>query len=197
MLHFEIRSRHTRTFTHKFPQQTYTAITQPFAAPLPPTFLIAFMQQDGEVYQRFLRRNPAAIDLDLANELHPAATTPHHQTFYYDGPTHLSYTRPSRIWETWYCATPPGKYLKSCTTFLPDLKNAKKHTPRTVVKKDPVKGRSLFAVDDIPAGNFVGSEDAVWNMHLDRIEWQALNEFVDMFPDAKMYAQLRDLFLVR
>jgi hypothetical protein len=100
-----------------------------------------------------------------------------------------------RVWENWYCNAPPGKDVPICTTVLPDWFDASYHHFSTEVRDDPVKGRSLYAAEDIPKGHFVLSSDAGLSLHLDAYQWEALNKFIDDFPHAVMYQQLRDFIL--
>jgi hypothetical protein len=100
-----------------------------------------------------------------------------------------------RVWENWYCNAPPGKDVPICTTVLPDWFDASYHHFSTEVRDDPFKGRSLYSADDIPKGHFVLSSDASLSLHLDSYQWEALNKFIDDFPDAVMYQQLRDFIL--
>jgi len=178
--------------------ESATLYDEPFSAPFMTSFVVAFeLDKYGEdpSYDRFYRKNFAAIDLDIAERLHPAALHPSMSLKLYDGPTHILYTRPSRAWETWYCNQPLYKDLKPCTTFLPNLFDFSRHHSKTEVRRDPIKGRSLFTLEDIPSGHFFLLEDAVWNLKLDAREWKALNKFIADFPDAKMYSDLRDFFL--
>ncbi len=74
--------------------------------------------------------------------------------------------------------------------------NASNHGFRTEVVRDPIKGRSLHAAEDIPKGAFVLGDDTHMHLHIDSHQWEALNDFVKEFPDAKLYKELRDFFLI-
>jgi SET domain-containing protein len=63
------------------------------------------------------------------------------------------------------------------------------------VKKIPVKGRTLFATENIPKGHFVQPNDAAVSMRIDRIQWEALNKFISDFPEADQFRELRDFYL--
>jgi hypothetical protein len=140
-----------------------------------------------------VRKTPAAIDIDIVAKI---ITTKGHDTptMVYDGPTHLRYGTPSKNWEHWYCHTAPGKDLDSCKLFLPNWMNFTYHHSNTEVRRDHVKGRGLFAAENIPAGHFVLPEDAAFALRMDTYQWDALNEFLKTFPDATMYKQLQDFF---
>merc|ERR1712232_369214 len=129
------------------------------------------------------------IDKDIINRFSLQSTPP---TLIYDGPTHLNYARPSRDWENWYCSSGPGKNLSVCDDFLSKWYNRTFHVSQTEVKHVPVKGRSLHAGELVPKGSFVLSDDSAMSLHIDQFQWEALNEFVDMFPDAVMYKNFRD-----
>ena len=58
-----------------------------------------------------------------------------------------------------------------------------------------MKGRSLFAAEDIPKGHFVGLSDAANSLFMDTAEWKSLNEFADKYPSAAMYRGLVDFIL--
>ena len=109
--------------------------------------------------------------------------------------THRQYTTMSRAWEHWYCKSLPGRNLPICHTFLKQWFNADNHFYATEVRQHPIKGRALFATEDCPAGHFVLPHDAGLNIRVDSQQWIALNKFVDDFPEAEMYTQLRDFFI--
>jgi hypothetical protein len=132
------------------------------------------------------------IEVEMIHKLEPVGGTP---TLVYDGSTHAGYQRTSRAWQNWFCSTFPGKKLASCATFLESWHDPEKHHFKTEVRKDPVKGRSLHALEDIPAGHFILSDDAAMSMRLDAQQWHALRSFVETFPDAEMYKGLRDFFV--
>lgn len=113
----------------------------------------------------------------------------------YDGPTHVGYQTPSKAWQNWYCTSPLGKSMYICSTFFTDWYDASKHYYRTEVRKHPVKGRALYALEDAPAGTFILPDDAASGLRIDFANWEELNEFIAMFPDAEMYQQLKDFFI--
>ena len=55
-----------------------------------------------------------------------------------------------------------------------------------------MKGRSRVAVEDIPKGYFVLPDDPSSGLRIDHDQWEALNEFIDQFPDAEIYRKVRD-----
>ena len=174
--------------------QVATVYDEPLAAPLASTFLVFFVDQEATSYASFVRINSPAIETDLIAKLHTnIAVLP---TLIYDGMTHRSYNTMSRAWEHWYCKTLPGRNLPICNSFLERWYNANNHFYGAEVRQDPVKGRSLVAVQDCPAGSFVLPHDAGLSMRLDRQQWLALNKFVKDFPEADMYKQLRDFVLI-
>ena len=142
-----------------------------------------------------MRRNAPAIDVDLVNRLRPEISKRGYPTIVYDGPTHLNYLMISRAWEHWYCQTIPGRNLPICETFLPKWFNSSYHFYSTEVKRDLQKGRSLIATEDIPNGHFVLPHDAALGIRIERDKWEALNKFVQDFPDAEMFRQFRDFVL--
>jgi len=166
-----------------------TVYDEPIASPLDTAFFICFLYDDSVSYQRFFRSTSSQIDKDLINRLSPQSTPP---TVIYDGPTHLRFARPSRDWENWYCSTGPGKSMSICNEFLGKWYNKSFHISQTEVKHVPVKGRSLYAGQYIPKGSFILSDDPGMSLHIDQLQWDVLNNFLDMFPDATMYKNFRD-----
>ena len=83
----------------------------------------------------------------------------------------------------------------ACETFLQNLYDPVQHEGLTEVKRDAVKGRGLYAANDIAKGAFINADDTHLNLHIHRYQWEALNQFVEDYPDAHMYRQLRDFFL--
>lgn len=126
------------------------------------------------------------------NRLRPVISNRGHPTVVYDGPTHLNYLMISRAWEHWYCQTILGRDLPICKDFLPKWFDPGYHFNNAEVRIDPKKGRSLFTREDIPKGHFVLPQDAALGIRVERDQWEALNEFVEMFPDADMFRQFRD-----
>ena len=148
---------------------------------------------DSQVRGKFIRTNVPAIEIDIVEHFHHTKGGP--LTIIYDGATHAGYQRPSKVWQNWRCKTPPGNQLYECTTFLQDWYNRENHFYKTEVRKDLVKGRSLIAVEAIPKGSFVLPDDAASAMRIDNDQWTALNKFVERFPDADLYRQVRDFFV--
>lgn len=172
-----------------------TVYDEPMAAPLDTSFIVTFFA-DNRTFCRFGRKIAASIDLDIASRFVPSAKSPPDMpTVIYDGPTHSGYMTPSRAWERWYCHTSPGKNLPVCQHFLRDWFDSSRHHYKTEVRRDPIKGRALYAAEDIPAGHFVLADDAVMSLRLDQQQWDGLTKFVEDFPDALMYKQLRDFFV--
>lgn len=162
------------------------------AKPLASSFLIFFPSDESEVLELYLQTNPPAIEIAMVEQMHVmiGGDPP---TLVYDGATHGSYQHPSRAWQDWYCQTPPGKDLHACHSFLPhDWYDPTKHHYSTEVRKDPIKGRSLFSLAAIPQGHFVLPDDAATALWIDPRRWELLNDFSQDFPDATMYRQLRD-----
>jgi len=118
----------------------------------------------------------------------------HLPTRHYDGSTHANYLIPSRAWENWYCESNLGNKAKACKEFLNNFYDPIMHQAETEVRRDPVKGRGLYAVNDIPKGAFINADDSHLNLHIHRYQWNELNRFVEEYPDAQMYSQLRDFF---
>jgi len=159
------------------------------AHPLSSTFVALFVDRGGS-YARFVRKNSPMIDDDMVSRLRPSAST-----VVYDGPTHKGYMIPSRVWQNHYCKTIPGRNLPICQSFVHDLMDASFHHHNLDVRKDPVKGRTLYAAEDIPKGHFINPQDASLSWRIEQDQWQALNKFVEDFPEADMYRQLLDFIL--
>lgn len=163
------------------------------AAPFDTTFIVAFCGDEfSEIYERFVRSTHMSIDLDIVNLFHKQKGLP---TQYYDGPTHTSYLNPSRVWEAWYCQSKYGGRDNNMCGFLSNFYDPSMHTAQTIVKRDPVKGRGLYAANDIVEGSFLNPDDSHLNLHIHRYQWKALNQFIEDYPDAHMYRQLRDFYL--
>lgn len=165
---------------------------EPLARPLASSFITLF-PQDSDTIPTYLQTNAPAIEIAIVKQLHPM-TTGGPPTLVYDGATHASYHTPSRAWQNWYCHTSPGKDLHVCNSFLNDWYNPEKHHYQAEVRKDAVKGRSLHALEDVPVGHFLVPDDAAMVLRIDTQRWSMLNEFVERFPDADMYRQIRDFF---
>lgn len=163
---------------------------EPLAKPLSSTFVAFFYSEERESYARFIRKNSPMIDIEMVNRLWP-----HTRTKVYDGPTHAGYIRPSRVWENHFCKTIPGRNLPICQSVLADWMDISFHHRDVEVRKDPVKGRTVYATEDIPKDHFINPQDASLGWRLERDQWKALNKFVNDYPEADMYRQLREFLL--
>ena len=143
-------------------------------------------------HYRFVRNTPQAIDLDMMRKMQSEVLPP---TKFYDGTTHLTYLRPSRVWENWFCQSILGNDTLECTSLIIDWYNSTMHDFKTEVLKDPVTGRSLHAAEDIPKGSFINADDTYNHLHIDAHQWEGLNKFVKDFPEAKLYKGLVDFFV--
>lgn len=158
--------------------------------------MVLFYQNNfSTTYYRFVRKNSPAIDVDMVNRLRPEVSKHGRPTVVYDGPTHVDYLTLSRTWEHWYCNTLPGRSLPICNTFLARWFDSSYHSYSTEVKKIPVKGRAVFATENITNGHFVQPNDAALSMRIDRVQWEKLNKFISDFPEADRFRQLRDFYL--
>lgn len=162
---------------------------EPLAQPLSSTFM-TFFYETGKSYARFVRKNSPMIDNDVVSRLLPGT-----DTTVYDGPTHTSYMVPSRAWENHYCKTIPGRNLPICKSVLKNWMDASYHHFGVGVRKDKVKGRTVYATEDIPKGHFINPQDVALGWRIEQDQWQALNEFVEDYPEAEMYRQLRDFVI--
>ena len=146
---------------------------------------------ESKTNQRFFRRNPAGIDIDIAEMMFlpsPQAASYPTRTLQYDGTTHLTYTRPSRRWERWYCSKNPWKTMLACTEFITKIYDTNYHVSNdTEVRLDPVKGRSLYAAEDIPKGQFILPRDAAYTISLDETHYEYFEEFIHDVPSASMF----------
>ena len=168
------------------------------AKPLQSTFVVVLYDDDTEGMSRFFRSNNAHFDMDLIKKLTSrAGVLRSRPTLHYDGPVHQHYIRPLRAWESWFCWSSDGlrESYPACTDFLTNFYDPSYHNENVEVRWDPVKGRSLFAAEDIPKGHFVGSSDATNSLFVDTAEWKSLNEFADKYPSATMYRGLVDFIL--
>lgn len=156
------------------------------------TAFLFHMEYHSEAYFRFVRETPTAYDLDMIRRFHPQKLPP---TQFYDGTTHLRYLKPSRSWENWYCESDVGNESMECTMLLKRWYDRTKHNHKTVVLPHPIKGRSLHAAEDIPAGSFINADDTHAHLHIDAHQWYALNKFIEDFPEAKLYKDLRNFFI--
>lgn len=159
--------------------------------PFPSAFALIFSDDTSLSFKRFLRTSPAAFDLDMIERFY-SFNTPL-PTLLYDGPTHLTYKYPSRAWENWYCQSKVGKEMVVCQSFLQRFYDSVNHeTHITTVRRDPEKGRGLYAVQDIREGTWINSDDTALQLAIDGTLWSALLEFIEKYPDATMYKGLRD-----
>lgn len=101
----------------------------------------------------------------------------------------------SKAWENWYCNTLVGREHPMCTSFLPQWMNSSYHHRSLSVRHDPVKGRTVYASEDIPQGHFVNSVDAALSWRLEKDLLDALVQFVKDFPDATMYRDVLDFLM--
>lgn len=169
---------------------------EPLATPLVSAFLIAFMSMESDSYARFYRSISAAIDFDVIERLVPGTTgikVP--PTLIYDGSTQLRYKVPTRNWEIWYCSTPPGMNLPGCSVLRSDIYNLDKNRKGVEVRKHPVKGRSVYATEAMFRNDFVNLDYTASISHLDALDWKALNRFVEDYPEATRYREVRDWFV--
>ena len=167
---------------------------QPKAQPLDSTFIIVTGGDatESEVYRRFVRRNPVAFDLDMANQMSQSLSS-YVITKLYDGATHLSYIRPSRVWENWTCQKKPWKYMDHCARLLKRIYNPKYHVNEVDIILDPIKGRTTKALEDIPKGNVVLPHDGLVSMFFDDETYKHFKNFVQKVPSAVLYKQVLDI----
>ena len=167
------------------------AYDEPSAKPLPSAFALLFRDETSLSYKRFIRTSPSAFDLDMIERFR--GTSRPMPTTLYDGPTHLTYQKPSRAWEDWYCQSNIGRRLAVCQSFIHDFYNPENHIANaTIVKRDPVKGRGLYAAKNIKNGTWINADDTSLQLTIDDFHWSALQDFIAEYPDAKMYKDLRD-----
>ena len=153
-----------------------------------------FVDEESRILGKFLRRNVPALENDIVQFLHHTKDGP--LTLVYDGATHANYQRPSKSWQQWRCHTPPGNELYECKNFLKEWYDRDKHYKKTEVLNHPVKGRALVAVEPVSKGDFLLPDDASSSLRLDRDQWEALNAFIERFPEAEWYQKLRDFFVI-
>lgn len=167
------------------------AYDEPSAKPFPSAFALLFRDETSLSYKRFIRTSPSAFDLDMIERFR--GTSRPIPTTLYDGPTHQTYQKPSRAWEDWYCQSNIGRRLVVCQSFIHDFYNPENHVPNaTLVKRDPVKGRGLYAAKNIKKGTWINADDTSLQLTIDSFHWSALQDFIAEYPDAKMYKELRD-----
>mmetsp|Transcript_47041 Transcript_47041/g.71118 ORF Transcript_47041/g.71118 Transcript_47041/m.71118 type:complete len:629 (+) Transcript_47041:78-1964(+) len=166
---------------------------EPLAAPLDTTFISIFSEFHSDTYFRYVRPMPTSIDLDIVQRFHKqdSSLLP---TQFYDGSSHKAYLTPSRAWENWYCRSNLGKDQYQCHTLLPKFYDPANHVSETEIRRDATKGRGHYAVTDIPEGSFINADDSHIHLHMHRYQWEALNDFVEKFPDAQMYRDLKNFF---
>lgn len=81
-----------------------------------------------------------------------------------------------------------------CTTYIPNLKSKFHLSAKVGVRPDPIKTRTLYAVERITKGQFIAPDDVAMQLMIDGIESDQLDEFLKMYPDANMYQHLRNFF---
>uniref|UniRef100_A0A7S1VUD5 SET domain-containing protein n=1 Tax=Grammatophora oceanica TaxID=210454 RepID=A0A7S1VUD5_9STRA len=170
---------------------------EPLSKPLPSTYIVSFVsdQPKGAMsYAMFVRKNGPAIDVDFVNSMNPGMKTI--PTLIYDGTTHVGYILISRVWEQWFCRSEYGRKLAVCTEFLPMWFDSENHRYDFEVRQHPVKGRSLHATKAISKGQYVIPNDAALSLRLDRQKWEALNKFIEDFPQATLYKDVRDFIVI-
>jgi len=188
------RSRLLRSFYTQREDIQYTPIMvydEPLAAPYDTSFVLLFSDWPHS-HTRFVRQNSGAITLDLASRLKPPAQVGALPTKFYDGTTHKTYQRPSRAWEEWHCNTTPFRDRPLCQIYRFQIFDPDGNSRDTEVVVDAVKGRTLKATRAIPKGKFINLEDAATSLFIDYDEWDLLHSFIEMYPDALMYSELRD-----
>lgn len=109
----------------------------------------------------------------------------------YDGSTHIGYMTTSKAWENWFCRTSPWKDLSVCE-FASNWMDPDYHHFSIEVRNDQVKGRTVYATEDIPKGHFVNPKDAALSWRLEKDVFDALVQFVKDYPEAEMYKNLLD-----
>lgn len=164
---------------------------EPLGAPFDTTFIMLIPTAYSKGYFRLVRKQPAVIDLDIVNLLHKQKHLP---TMFYDGPTHINLLKPNRAWENYYCTSSLGRNNPDCA-FLSDFYNPERHEAKTEVKRNGVKGRGLFAANEITKGSFINADDIHLSMHIDRHQWDAFNAFIEDYPDATKYQELHDFMI--
>jgi spermidine synthase len=169
---------------------------EPLAKPLASSYFVFFADASLGSYERFVRRNAVLVDEDIVERFHSGIkSSTGRPTEVFDGPQSEMYHDISRVWEDWFCKTEPGRSSEICKSTLSNLYDKSFHFYDTEVRRDKVKGRSLFARTDIPAGHFVLPNDAGLALHVPKEQWDALNKFIDDFPDLPMYPKVRDFIV--
>eukprot|EP00587_Corethron_hystrix_P002688 CAMPEP_0113317784 /NCGR_PEP_ID=MMETSP0010_2-20120614/12564_1 /TAXON_ID=216773 ORGANISM="Corethron hystrix, Strain 308" /NCGR_SAMPLE_ID=MMETSP0010_2 /ASSEMBLY_ACC=CAM_ASM_000155 /LENGTH=736 /DNA_ID=CAMNT_0000174855 /DNA_START=97 /DNA_END=2304 /DNA_ORIENTATION=- /assembly_acc=CAM_ASM_000155 len=166
---------------------------EPRAAPNDTSFFVLFFN-NAESHNFYTRQNAGAFTLDLAAKMtiSDESSVP---TRFYDGTTHKLYTRPSRMWEEWYCRIPELLTHKICTTIRPQFFDRKGNTEATVVVHHPDKGRSLHASESIPAGTFINLSDFGSSLFIDYADWGCFLNFTMEYSDATLYSKSRDMMI--
>jgi len=160
------------------------------AQPLNSAFFLLFNTL-GESYSYFFRQAINMYDIEIMKRFFTSNKFPYKQpTLLYDGPTHQTYQRPSRVWENWFCSVEPWKDFKICTEFLTGFFNPAHHHFNVEVRNDPVKGRTLYTMENITEGHFIIADYVTFNM--DSLEWDILEDFISDFPSASMHQELRN-----
>mmetsp|Transcript_32454 Transcript_32454/g.64339 ORF Transcript_32454/g.64339 Transcript_32454/m.64339 type:complete len:730 (+) Transcript_32454:87-2276(+) len=194
-----MEAKRSKMLRHLFKEEIfdYTPISmydEPRAAPYDTSFFVLFYGFPvwNKSHENFIRQNAGAITLSLASKM-SSTDMSNLPTKFYDGTTHKSYQRPSRAWEEWSCLSPAFNGHDMCTTYRPQLYDKTGNfNNSTVVALDDIKGRTLKATEAIPAGKFINLQDPATSLYLDLSEWRLLNDFIEKYPDASMYAELRD-----
>jgi hypothetical protein len=156
--------------------------------------MVAFRSMLGDSYARFYRTSSAAIDFDIIHRLSSGETSGsiNPPTVIYDGSTQLHYKIPSRAWEIWYCNTPPGMSLPACRFLRSDIYKIEKHKDGVEVRIHAMKGRSVYATESIAVDDFINIADTAAQFSIDAADWKSLNQFIERFPEATRYKELRD-----
>lgn len=172
---------------------TFHVYEEPNALPMATSYI--FVTGDvinSMTYRRLMRKNAAAVDLDIARTMYKSSSS-YIPTRQYDGATHLGYLRAPRAWESWYCGKKPWKYMTGCAEFLPKTMDTNYHVDKTEIRVHPVKGRNTYAVDDIPQGRIIIPDDAWQTIFFSDQQYKALFRFVKEVPSAVLYQQMLDV----
>lgn len=170
------------------------------AYPFFTTFVVLFSNVESghlftETYGRFLRSTHTVIDLDMVERFHKQQNN-RLPTRFYDGPTHVSYLNPSRVWENFYCESKEmGRGSVLCDFVQEKFYNPSQYEGVTEIKRDSFRGRALYAVNNIKEGMFINSDDTYLSLHMEKFQWDALNNFVEEYPDASMYKDLQNFYI--
>ena len=166
---------------------------KPNAAPLDSTFIfLTGNDAKSKTYSRFFRKNPASFDMDIVDTMSPPSpsSTSYINTHLYDGPTHRSYVRPSRLWERWYCSKKPWKDMAACNEFVTKFFDPKYHVHDVEVRVHPVKGRTLYAAHDIPKGYLIHPRDSANTVIFDNEQYENFFNFITLHPSATLFKSM-------